>query len=450
MSSLTGSFQSCGNGNHSTSFKCSGTSCAAIQQIPRLTCTNDTTGSMTCSNGIQCPALSNLSSSFSIQGNGLNIVQAHNITVNGHNFTFQANSANFTNNTASVHQSAAYPSPKPGFKFPILIAFLLFSTQAFAQSNPSPELATALNEWDTVLGSLLDPLQQLVCELVQQEPTDNFWEQTLIELSVTEICLEELMITFLGLVGTLIDAEANATAYGSPLPITDPATLFVAAAGDAILCMEIALALFNDPSGASAAQLCGTSVPPATATAIATATATVSAATSTATSNALPPSWPPTSFFSAEGSCLSCLVSPYLYTNLVQGDCTTLQDPNRPPNSHVGLNITNPPITSWELSQWLCSSPWRAIGLQATCDAMCANPCETWSILAIIESMGSSYEPKSVPNCVYGNPALCNEYPEWNQTESYCGKAGASNSCQCGTGMLICYPLNPSTGECYS
>jgi hypothetical protein len=68
MPSLLGSFQSCGDGNHSTSITCSGTSCAAIQKIPGLTCTNGTSGSMTCSNGNECASASNLTSSFAIQG----------------------------------------------------------------------------------------------------------------------------------------------------------------------------------------------------------------------------------------------------------------------------------------------------------------------------------------------------------------------------------------------
>src|SRR5271156_406471 len=119
MSSLLGSFQSCGDGNHSTSITCSGTSCAAIQKIPGLTCIDGTSGSMTCSNGNECASASNLTSSFAIQGNGLIITQTHNITISGQNFTIHATGTNFTNATASAH-SAAHSSPKPGFKLMML------------------------------------------------------------------------------------------------------------------------------------------------------------------------------------------------------------------------------------------------------------------------------------------------------------------------------------------
>lgn len=134
MSSLLGTFQSCGNGNHSTSITYSGTSCTAIQQIPGLTSTNTTSRSMTCTNRAHYPSNSNLSSSFAISGSCASITQAHNITVNGHNFTFHANGANFLNNTASVY-SVAYPSAQPSLKFMVFICLLLFGTQALATSG---------------------------------------------------------------------------------------------------------------------------------------------------------------------------------------------------------------------------------------------------------------------------------------------------------------------------
>jgi hypothetical protein len=102
----------------------------------------------------------------------------------------------------------------------MVLVCLLFGTQALAASGTSVELAALSNEWDTVFPSLLEPLQVAVCELVRQEPAQTFWDQTLIELEIFEICLEELILTIVGLVGLEIDADA--TAYDSPLPITDP------------------------------------------------------------------------------------------------------------------------------------------------------------------------------------------------------------------------------------
>jgi hypothetical protein len=102
------------------------------------------------------------------------------------------------------------------------------------------------------------------------------------------------------------------------LPIGDPDTLFAAAASDSILCLDVAQAILNDPSGNTAAEICApilANAPASTATATPPrASATSSTSTSTATSNALPPSWPPTSFFTGEGKCLACRPSQYLVT----------------------------------------------------------------------------------------------------------------------------------------
>jgi hypothetical protein len=122
-----------------------------------------------------------LTSSFAIQGNGLNIAQTHNITISGQNFTIHATGANFTNATASTH-SAAYQSPKPGLKLMMLIGILLFYAQAFAATSTSAELAATLNQYEPVFESILDPLQVAMCDLVNGAPAGTLAERTFLEI----------------------------------------------------------------------------------------------------------------------------------------------------------------------------------------------------------------------------------------------------------------------------
>jgi hypothetical protein len=88
--------------------------------------------------------------------------------------------------------------------------------------------------------------------------------------------------------------------------------------------------------------------------------------------------------------------------------------------------------------------------MQAACDSMCADPCKTWSIDAIIESMGGGYDPKPKNYCDISTSDVCFQYPNWNETEVYCTKAPNQDACECGTGNLVCYPLDPTTGGCYN
>jgi hypothetical protein len=167
------------------------------------------------------------------------------------------------------------------------------------------------------------------------------------------------MIALFGLVGEPVE-DSNATAYGSTLPINDPETLFTATASDIILCLEVAQALFNDPSGNTAAQICAivlANVPTITAF---IPSATLPASTQ-ATSSALTPSWPSSSIFTGSGSCLACRLSQYIileiqkyivYDETVEGDG----------NPSACLNITNLPVASYNLVSRLRDPNWHPLG----------------------------------------------------------------------------------------
>lgn len=142
-------------------------------------------------------------------------------------------------------------------------------------------------------------------------------EEVLLEAAVLEVYPEDLMITLFAPADSLVDLSTpanNITLYGSSLPITDSETLF-AAAGNSILCLELAQAIVNDPGRATAAQTCApilTNAPTPTFTA-ATPTATATRQTTTPTdsdayltpSPSLPAARPTASTFTGTGSCLA-------------------------------------------------------------------------------------------------------------------------------------------------
>jgi hypothetical protein len=447
MSSIAGSFQSCADGNRSTSLTCSGPSCGALQKIPGLSCTNNTSGSITCTNGNKCAVVSNLTSSFALQGNGLIISQSHNITINSQNFTLIGTGAKFTNTTSTTAaHSAAHPFPKPSIKWLMLIVLLLFPLQSLAATPISTELAEVITQYTPVLEGILEPLQVAMCYAVTDAPTDNLFERALLEFAVLEVCLEDLMITLLGLVGELVE-DANSTAYGSALPINDPETLFTAAAGDTILCLEVAQALLNDPSGNTATQICAPILANAPATTVAIPSATLPASTQ-ATSSALPPGWPSSSIFSGNGSCPACRLSQFIID--IQQYTVCDQTVPGDGNPYAGLNITNPPVTSYGLVTVVCDSEWRSLGFQAACDYMCQNNvCNQWSLNAVIASMGSYYAPPPLgPQPTYCNDVCSTGDYLLGLNAPYCSEP-VDDTCECGTGWFACYPLNPKTGACY-
>jgi hypothetical protein len=151
----------------------------------------------------------------------------------------------------------------------------------------SAELIALESQYDGVLGSILDPLQVAVCQLVSKPPVDNVLEEVLLEAAVLEVCLEGLMTTLFALAGSLVDLSTqanNITLYDSSLPITDSKTLFFAASNP-ILCLELTQAIVNDHIGATAAQICApilANAPTLTFTA-ATPTATATGQTTTPT-----------------------------------------------------------------------------------------------------------------------------------------------------------------------
>lgn len=373
-----------------------------------------------------------------MQQNGLNITQTQNISIESQTFSIVGNGANFTktNITTKASHSAVYRLHEPGHKTFILIAFVLFATQAYAQT-PSGGLAAVESQYNSQLGAVLDPLVVEMCDLVTATPIDNVLEELVEATVVLLACLELLMITVTGITGEIYNvlgaAAAGADLYGSSLPITDPATLFTAAAADIVVCANLAAAALNDRNGNRAAQVCDPIL--ATASPLPTATATdssaptdistptntgTSALTSTNISNCPPPDWPAASVFtSGLSSCVACMFS--INKSLTQASiCNSI------PSGSPFL------ITPYIINQTLCQTLPLGEGLSALCAQFCDNFCAWYYLDAIIDGLGSGYTPDGM-DTEFGCSTPCSGV-QWGGG----WQCSANDYCNCPTGSLRC------------
>jgi len=397
-----------------------------------------------------------------LEGNGLNITQTHNITVGNQTFTLTGNGANFTktNTTTTASHSAASGRLVPGLKTVFFIAFLLFTTQVYAQS-PDSQLDSIESQWSSALESVLDPVIYELCDIVTSNTPTTIFEEVLEEVAVLFTCLELLMVAYIsGVAGNILPGVSpNATVYGSSLPITDPTTLFSAAAGDAVICLEIALAILQDPSGGTVAEVCDPilAVPPPMPTntgssptlsvdgSAPTSTADGSAPTGTpipylfvpknAIATGLPAGWPPNSIWSTQnGSCIACDLSVFL--NYIRTNA---------PNCYSS-NLTPTPvpeayqyITAFDLSLYLCVTAADSWGIAAMCDTLCTDYCTVYLVDDIVAGLGAAY------NATVNGEVYCQQCEDITlYVTAQCVESegsydpSASSNCRCGTGADIC------------
>ena len=60
--------------------------------------------------------------------------------------------------------------------------------------------------------------------------------------------------------------------------------------------------------------------------------------------------------------------------------------------------------------------------------------------------MGSAYIPQGINACL----DQCGSTPDGTGEPAYCTGSASQDTCECGAGMLSCYPLDPATGTCYN
>src|SRR5437879_5639558 len=84
MTTASGTYAYCGDGNYTLTISCSGKNCTELGKFPGMTCSN-VNDVVQCNNGENCVSISNLTSSFLIQqlNTNANVTQTQNVTIIG-------------------------------------------------------------------------------------------------------------------------------------------------------------------------------------------------------------------------------------------------------------------------------------------------------------------------------------------------------------------------------
>ena len=113
------------------------TSCSGLQGFPlNVTCTNLSSTSIQCSNGITCQNPSNFTSIFSFYQSNLTTSQTQNITTGGKNYILtNQGTPNSTTVTQTSSGSTLFSSPRPWpHLFLLIIVFCMMAAQVSAIS----------------------------------------------------------------------------------------------------------------------------------------------------------------------------------------------------------------------------------------------------------------------------------------------------------------------------
>lgn len=160
-------------GTYPSQITCTGTDCFALENIPGVTCTNDSRSTQ-CTNNVECGGSSNLTSSFStLVENNLTISGTQNVTIGNHSYVVTNSGANFSyvNSTTAANNSTSVQSCSsswrlsrrlPTFKFSLLVGVIIFATHAIAQSP-----LDALNsQYSGAMGAILPQLETQLCQAI--------------------------------------------------------------------------------------------------------------------------------------------------------------------------------------------------------------------------------------------------------------------------------------------
>jgi hypothetical protein len=203
------------------------------------------------------------------------------------------------------------------------------------------------------------------------------------------------MITLFALAGSLVDLSTqanNITLYGSSLPITDSETLFFAAAGNSILCLELAQAGSSHRQRPRWRHCC----------------------TDTCSS---PRQRIHTYFHSCNPNSHSHRPNSHAHQHRrlphprprpprhlarrirfhqhgLLSSLPTQRLPRRRTKRHqrhLRVRLTNPPVAAADLAEYMCQPASDSGPFGPLCTSFCANRCANWGAKTLINGLGSSF-----------------------------------------------------------
>jgi hypothetical protein len=414
MTSANGTYTDCGDDNFALSFTCTGPSCSGLQGFPlNVTCTNLSSTSIQCSNGITCQNPSNFTSIFSFYQNNLTTSQTQNITTGGKSYILtDKGTPNSTTVAQATSGSTLLSSPRPWPNLLLLIiVFCMMVAQVSAISFQNIVGEFTSGSLGTYLGNHLNGvpysadtfLQDIVGAMCEGGVVGGTLDllggptkQCVAVLeSLTAITVPEAEFAFAFLGSMLCDEIINGLLQGVPGQIENG------------LCSALESAVGLSPSKSPPPPSPPPSTPPS------------SPPSSPPPSSPSPPSGSgpslPDSATLSQDTCVSCLLSGYYIgvTSLAK-TCNAVA---------TG--------TAFDLSTFFCD-PSIKQRYSLLCTSLCTNPCGTYNIQTLIQEAGSAYNPSA-------SLALCDaDCPGFVGT-GMC--SGSVPQCECGVGSSTCATL---------
>jgi hypothetical protein len=279
-----GIFSVCSSGNVSIRVTCTGPSCTGLEDIPGVTCANDT-ASLRCTNNVVCEGASNLTSVFSIRQKNLTIFQNQKISVAGQEYSLTGTGPSFILASAAISWRFS-----PLLKLLVCIFMMILASQAAAQSPFSP----IYSQFSEALGPLLEPLEHLVCEKGVGEAISGITGKARddLEMRLLQTCLNlvadavleggkaELVVATGG-----VGKAVGGAVIGEVLPIAAPSNLLAAMVTSGALCLSLIQAIFDAVIGQASSDLCDALISSQTAAPLVNAPIIISSSTSSTTSN---------------------------------------------------------------------------------------------------------------------------------------------------------------------
>lgn len=485
MTTTNGTYMFCdADLSFSMTLTCAGPGCNSILSHNSLTCTQTGPQSWDCTNGIKCASAAGFTSKFSIDETNTSVSQIQNVSLNGTSFVFQqdgAGDAALSNGSATISSgpsstaaaststasTAASPSAsKSGsnsshqsYSAMILFAMLflgVFVIQAKAQVTGS-SIGTSLNSIFQFLDkmgngkSLFDiGASAIAGELngVAVKTCAAFVSQGAGGLSGLPLaygqCEEAMVGAEMSLIGsslgvTLRSYSGLGGVQATALTAAEEATVIAADAGaipefflaNSALCGLLVAAIQRSILDPSSENLCSalegaaashertstSSAPSITATTV-SKSATTSALPATPTASGVLPAG-----FNSN-KCLECFLNNYInYLYVLSAETC----------NHAAVTFAS----AFDLSGIFCDPGITADpSSTAFCKTLCANPCASFEVAAIVASMGSDYISDPTANATQLGK-LCNTCSTPNQVPGNYQCQTVPN-CLCGIGTKLC------------
>jgi hypothetical protein len=381
-SALTTAYVFCGVGQkYSISFSCNGPTCSTLDQIPGVTCTNSTDGTLICQNGVECPSgyTSNFSSTSLITQTGTTIVEQTNLRVGTQVFNTTHTASPSASSTASavIEMGQSKTSrAHPRYSTPFLLVLLLCLIGALI---PSAHAQSQSRHIERQIANPINPVQVVTDLFTSTSPSTYF--STLFQQTAQNLCQNSVAASIRGLTGPVTETFLTTFTVGAiedcvllldAILIENPLLEILGLLGGEIMCKTLVNYTVSFPFSQEGSAICQA------VNTIVTSTNSTTSAPPPSNGTLLPI---PTSILtsSGPGACMLCYLNGYFQDILDEYAVCSVPDVYVPVEYLVRY-FCDPSVASEETWSQLCSSS-------------CSAPCGQYSAAGWLQQLGSGPTP---------------------------------------------------------